>query len=195
MIFTKKNIGIISALVLIILLSQARFFDFLTEYALGRMILLVLITYISYINKFLGLLVVLCIIMAFNYNDTNIVHSYNYYEGFSVDVSGNTIDVSGNTMDLSGNTMDLSGNTMDLSGNIQNHINTIKNTLNTNATANTNTESFYGREGFCMSDKESTILRGKQSNSIPVFNKSRTQSDDVNPSSSSIFSNAYSFLS
>lgn len=181
MIFTKKNIGIISALVLIILLSQARFFDFLTEYALGRMILLVLITYISYINKFLGLLVVLCIIMAFNYNDINIVHSYNYYEGFSVDVSGNTIDVSGNTMDLSGN--------------IQNHINTIKNTLNTNATANTNTESFYGREGFCMSDKESTILRGKQSNAIPVFNKSRTQSDDVNPSSSSIFSNAYSFLS
>ena len=37
------------------------------------------------------------------------------------------------------------------------------------------------REGFCMSDRETTILKGKRPNSIPVLNKEFKQSDDVAP--------------
>ena len=189
MVFTKKNAGIVCTLILVILLTQARFFDFLTENALGRMVLLLLIAFISHIHKLMGLLVVLCIILAFHYNDEHVVQSYNYYEGFQVD--------------LSGNSMDISGNLADLSGNIHSQLNTIKSNL-TNATANANTtsttgttttETFYGREGFCMSDRETNILRGKQSNSVPVFNKARSQTDSIEPSDGSIFSGAYSLFS
>jgi hypothetical protein len=191
MVFTKKNAGIVCTLILVILLTQARFFDFLTENALGRMVLLLLIAFISHIHKLMGLLVVLCIIIAFHYNDEHVVQSYNYYEGFQVD--------------LSGNSMDISGNLADLSGNIHSQLNTIKSNL-TNATANANanttsttgtttTETFYGREGFCMSDRETNILRGKQSNSVPVFNKARSQTDGIEPSDGSIFSGAYSLFS
>ena len=84
---SKNNMGVVVTLILVILLSQSRFFDFLTETALGRMFILVLIIFISYTNKFLGLLAVLFVIIAFNQYDMNVVQSYNYYEGF--DGSGN----------------------------------------------------------------------------------------------------------
>ena len=86
---SKNNMGIVITFILVILLSQSRFFDFLTETTLGRMFILLLIIFISYTNKFLGLLAVLFIIIAFNHYDTNVIQSYNYYEGF--DVSGNSI--------------------------------------------------------------------------------------------------------
>lgn len=181
--FTKHNVGIISALVLVILLSQSRFFDFLTEMALGRMVLLALICYISYTNKITGLLVVLFIILAYNYNDANVVHSYNYYEGFT-DASGVT--------DVSGNISDLSGNMMDMSGNLHTQVlNAIKNKISGTSTSST---SGGGIEGFCMTDKETSILRGKQSNAVPVFNKSRVQSDNVNPMDSDVFTSFYSMF-
>ena len=49
-----------------------------------------------------------------------------------------------------------------------------------------------GREGFCMSDRELNILRGKQSNVVPVFNNYRNQNNDVLPSDKSIFSGLFS---
>ena len=75
----KNNIGLISSLVLVILLSQSIFFNLLTETGLGRFVMLLfifLISYIttiiiiqsSYVNKFLLLLTVLVLAVAFNYN-------------------------------------------------------------------------------------------------------------------------------
>jgi hypothetical protein len=49
-------------------------------------------------------------------------------------------------------------------------------------------EKFSSNEGFCMLDKESCILKGKQSNSIKIFNPYRGQSDDVSPYDDSSFS-------
>jgi hypothetical protein len=43
-----------------------------------------------------------------------------------------------------------------------------------------------------MTDRELTILRGKQSNTIPVNN--REQSDDILPSNKSIFSDNYASI-
>lgn len=50
------------------------------------------------------------------------------------------------------------------------------------------------KEGFCLSDKESTMLRGKQSNSIPVSEMSRTEINDVSPSSKSVFSGDFALV-
>jgi hypothetical protein len=185
---SKNNMGVVMTLILVVLLSQSKFFDFLIDTHLGRMVLLALIIFIAYTNKILGLVAVLFVIVAFNNNDMNMVYSYNYYEGF--DVSGNSIDVSGNVLNgtvknavkskLQTVKQDISGNIADSSA-----------TTTTTTSSTSGTESFKGREGFCMTDKESNMLRGKQSNTVPVFNNLREQSDDVSPSDKSVFSSDY----
>jgi hypothetical protein len=183
-LISKNNIGVVSILVLVLVLSQSRSVDFLLETHLGRIILLVSIIFISCTNKMFGLLAVLCVIIAFNHVfPNNVVHSYNYYEGF---------DVSGNINDMSGN---IASKISAKKQSIADKINSSSTSTNTNNTTNTtstssNTESFKGREGFCMSDRELNILRGKRSNAIPVSN-SREQVDDVEPSDKSLFSSSY----
>ena len=187
-LISKNNMGLVMILILVILLSQSRFFDFLIDTHLGRMVLLALVIFIAYTNKILGLVAVLFVIIAFNNNDMNMVHSYNYYEGF--DVSGNSLDISGNA--LNGTIKNdiksrLQTAQQDMSGNLTES----STTATTTSSSASGTESFKGREGFCMTDRESNMLRGKQSNTVPVFNTSREQSDDVSPSDKSVFSSDY----
>ena len=74
---SKNNLGAVATLFLVILLSHARFFDFLIDSALGRAILILFILGISYTNKILGVVAVLFIIIAFNNSDVG------YLEGFT----------------------------------------------------------------------------------------------------------------
>lgn len=176
-IVSKNNMGIVITLILVILLSQSRFFDFLTHTPSGRIILLAFIVLIAYINKILGLLGVLFVIIAFNQNDISVVQSYNFYEGF--DGSGNSTD-STIIKDKAKEDM-LKQKKQALSKDV--------NSIQTTTT--TSKESFGGREGFCISDSELNILRGKQSSTVPVFNKSREQINEVDPTDKSVFSDSY----
>jgi len=63
---SKNNLGAVTALLLVIILSQGRFFNFLLDTALGRAILILFILFISYTNKILGVVSVLFIIIMFN---------------------------------------------------------------------------------------------------------------------------------
>jgi len=192
----KKYIGIVGTLTLVVLLSQSHFFDFLTETSLGRIILLLLIIFISYTNKFLGLLAVLFIIIAFNNNDMN----YGFYEGF--DGSGNILNNSGSSLatavsqdkaNISQNKQNISANLQQKKQQVQQQINNSSQTAaTTSSAASTTSTPSSGTEGFCILDKENNMLRGKQSNSVPVFNDSRQQDDNVSPSDKSIFSDSYS---
>jgi hypothetical protein len=74
---SKNNVGCVATLLLAILLSQSRFFDFLIDTALGRTFLILFILGISYTNKILGVVAVLFIIIAFNNSDIG------YLEGFT----------------------------------------------------------------------------------------------------------------
>lgn len=156
----KNNFGIIITLILVILLNQTKSFNFLIDTYLGRLTLIGFIICCAYCNKIIGLMAILIVIMIFNQNDINDVKSYNYYEGF--DVSGNI--------------------TNDLTKKIKNNSN-----KNTRKTVNIKEE---GREGFCMSDRELNILRGKQSNTLSILNNSRQQ-DNVMPSDKSVFYDLY----
>jgi hypothetical protein len=192
---SKNNMGVVMTLILAVLLSQSRFFDFLIDAALGRSFLLVFVIFIAYTNKILGLVAVLFVIIAFNNNDMNMVHSYNYYEGF--DGSGN--QTANAIMQDKLTILQAKENLL------QNKINAVQqkannqsqNSTNSSTTATTTsssvsgTESFKGREGFCMTDRESNMLRGKQSNAVPVFNNLREQSDDVSPTDKSVFTSEY----
>lgn len=185
---SKNNMGIAVTLILVILLCQSRFFDLLTETALGRMFILVLIIFISYTNKFLGLLAVLAIIIAFNQYNMNEVQSYNYYEGF--DVSGNLFDISGNQISSATKIAKETIVSKELKPSNESNSAQIA-TTSSSPTSEATSESLGGREGFCMTDRESNIIRGKQSNSIPVFNNVRNQDDNISPTDKSVFSTPY----
>jgi hypothetical protein len=73
---SKNNLGVVTALLLVIILSQGRFFNFLLDTALGRAILILFVLVISYANQILGVVSVLFIIIMFN--NSNI----GYMEGF-----------------------------------------------------------------------------------------------------------------
>ena len=134
---SKNNMGAIATIILIILLSQSRFFNFLIDTALGRVFLLAFILAITCMNKILGVIIVLFIMIMFNQS------TIGYMEGFTADQK----DVS--KADV--------------------------------ITDKKETNKDKGREGFNTVDREGTILRGKKSNEIPVYAKSRSQSDDVEP--------------
>jgi len=176
--------GIAITLILVILLSQSRFFDFYMDTYLGRMILLAFIIFVAYTNKILGLFAVLAIIVAFNYNEMNVVQSYNYFEGFE----NSTPNAANNDK------KDEHKKIKEHRKKIEEHRKKIeehRKKLKQHKKENEKKTSQEGREGFCMSDRETNILRGKQSNSVPVLNDARTQLDDVSPTDKSIFSSSF----
>ena len=73
---SKNKLGGFAALFLVVLLSQAKFFNFFIDTLLGRSFLILFLLLIAYTNKFLGVAVVLFIIMLFNGSDIG------YLEGF-----------------------------------------------------------------------------------------------------------------
>ena len=194
----KHIMGIFATLILVILLSQSRFFMFLSEIALGRMVLLAFVIFISYTHQMLGLLAVLFVIIAFNHNDMNIIQSYSnaMFEGFgNTDMSNNSTDMSNNSTDMSNNSTGTAGppalNNMQkqkIASKIYNNLSNSSQTATTSSSSIANS----GSEGFCISDKETNMLRGKQSNTVQLFNTSRGQTDDVSPTDKSVFSSEYS---
>ena len=62
----KKNMGVVALLLLVIILSQSRFFNFLIDTALGRAFLIAFIIFISCCHKILGVICILLIIILFN---------------------------------------------------------------------------------------------------------------------------------
>ena len=190
-LISKNNIGIITTLILVMLLSESRFFDFLTETHLGRMILLALIILITYTNKIFGLLAVLFIICAFKLNDINL---YNY-EGFTFQ-NMNEEKVSTKQINLT-KEKDLTKAIDSFKTEYDSKkINLITPNVDSSqiTTITSSSISSNAREGFCMSDKELNILRGKQSNALHVSSKSRQQNDAIEAADNSVFSSGFSLF-
>ena len=162
---SKNNMGVVATLILVILLSQSRFFNFLIDTTLGRTVLILFILVISYVNKILGVVAVLFIIIMFNQS------SIGYLEGFT---GANPVS---NTDKL--NKLKLKNDT-------------IATTISSAATTAPTTVPTTGREGFNTTDRELTMLRGKRSNEVPVLSNARSQSEDVDPTDKSVFTNSYS---
>ena len=153
----SKNTSVCAALFLIVLLSQSDVFNFLVETVWGRLMLITLLIIISYVNKILGSVVVLFIIIMFNQSDVAL------FEGFTSDASGNNSDASGNNSDASGN---------------KSNVATAK--IVSNNTDDT-TSSTPAKEGFDVIGTENAIKRGKQSNSIPTTNFTNDADDSISP--------------
>jgi hypothetical protein len=168
-LISKNNIGIVATLILVILLSQSRVFDFLIDTTLGRAILILFILGLSYTNQILGVIAVLFIVIIFNQSNIG------YLEGFT-----NQPLIKANK-DKNKNPLQTDTTTSSTGFKIP------------SITTSTN-ETFVGQEGFNMIDREGTMLRGKRSGEVPVFSNARSQSEDVEPTDKSVFINSYSEL-
>jgi hypothetical protein len=163
---SKNNLGAVATLFLVILLSHARFFDFLIDTALGRAILILFILGISYANKILGVVAVLFIIIAFNNSDIG------YLEGFtSTPPSSTTPSVSTPSA--------TTPNIKEKKGDVKKKVDEKK-------------PESKGIEGFNITEREGMMLRGKRSSEVPVYSNARNQDDDVEPSDKSVFAGNYS---
>jgi hypothetical protein len=155
--FNKKtSIGAITTLTLVIILSQSRFFDFLIDSHLGRIILVALIICISYTHKILGVLAVLFIIIMFNFNRDGFSEGFDSKVPTSPTAPTPSEDTKKNQVVVT----------------------------NTNASIpakKPKASSTEGREGSNMVEREGAMLRGKSSNEVPVSKSSRGQGDNVEP--------------
>jgi len=188
---SKNNLGAATSLLLVVLLSQSKFFNFLLDTALGRAILILFILFISYTNKILGVVSVLFIIIMFNSSDIG------YMEGFTAPSSKNSDDDSSstkNTTTSSTKTNDsttTSTTTPTLTDDQKKQIlSKLQENIKDKDNSTTNNSSSVAAEGFDIIGTENTIKRGKQSNSIPV-NSFMKNSDDIMPFGGS-FSDSYS---
>jgi len=68
--------------------------------------------------------------------------------------------------------------------------------INNNATVSANKEennqSNRGTEGFNITEREDTMLRGKRSNEVQLFSDARNQDDDVEPTDKTVFASSFS---
>ena len=167
---SKNNLGGVATLLLVILLSHARFFDFLIDTALGRAILILFILGISYTNKILGVVAVLFIIIAFNNSDIG------YLEGYT---------------GLPNSTTTPPPSMKEKKGEVKEKVDETKTVSKTESKPVSKPES-KSIEGFNNTEREHFILRGKCSNEIPVYSNARNQDDDVEPSDKSVFAGNYS---
>ncbi len=76
-LLSKTNMGGVATIILVILLCQARFFNFLVGTTLGRAILVFLVLGITCAHHILGVIAVLAIVVI--YNQSNV----DYMEGFT----------------------------------------------------------------------------------------------------------------
>jgi hypothetical protein len=196
---SKNSMGVVLALLLTILLSESRLFNLLTDTYLGRAFLIIIILFASYLNKILGVACVLIIVIIFTKS------SYSFYEGIDGTVTNN-IDAKDKNTSVNNN--ESSGTTTTAANVPDDKINVLtssssnkkddsttnsSSTNSTNSINSTNSTTSPSIEGFDLQATENTILRGKQSNTIPV-NQYYNQSVEVAPYENPSFSKFFDFL-
>ena len=165
--FSKYSMGIAISLILVILLSQSKIFNFLLNTVLGKIIFITLLIFIAFIHKILGVVVILFVIIFFN--NSNLA----YMEGFT---SNNKIQNPA-VKDILSTKDKVNQNDKKMSNSVNNSTEPVKPTKLLPV----------AKEGFDIIGTENNIKRGKQSNSIPV-NDAMRASSDVSPHAGYSFS-------
>jgi hypothetical protein len=169
-IFNYKHAGCVVALLLTVILSQTKFFNFFVNTILGRTLLIFLLLIISYVNQILGIVFVLLIIIIFNNNNIN---NISYLEGFT-----ETPKPTDNKKTLTKTTSTITTVTSKLP--ITNDSPSVSTPANVPAEESTQqnlTPTTTAQEGFDIIGKERNIQRGRSSNSIPVNDFMRESSN------------------
>jgi len=202
----KNSVGGAGLLLFLIVISQARLFDFLIDTSLGRIILIVMLICLSYCHGILGVVGVLLIIIAFNHSGLSFLS-----EGFETSTSEITptprdgslkARIQANPTAAAAVQTQIQNKAMASGRTLPTTTDPATTTTDTTTTTTTDPattdttaiESFVttrGLEGFDVLGIENNLKRGKQSNSIPVSSYSKQDSDFISAyeGSSSIFGN------
>ena len=171
-IVSKNNVGTVIALLLVVILSQSKCFNFLLDTALGRAILILFIIIISYMNKILGVVSVLFIIIMFNNSDIG------YMEGFTSNTTPmnskpmNSTPMNSKPMNSTPmnskpmNSTPMNSKPMNSKPMNSTPMNSTPMKNNTANVAEKAKTTNGAAEGYDIIGTESTIKRGKQSNTI-----------------------------
>ena len=165
---SKNNLGAVTALILVIILSQSRFFNFLLDTALGGAILILFVLFISYTNKILGVVSVLFIIIMFNTSNVG------YMEGFDATHTPTMNSSTMNTPTMNTPTMNNSKmnnskmNTSTMNNSTMNNFTKPESRENFDTPSSSNSTTSTGAEGHNLNGLEDTMKKGVKSNSIPV---------------------------
>jgi hypothetical protein len=174
---SKNNIGVVVALLLVILLSQGRVFNFLLDTALGRSVLVFLILILAYLNKILGVVAVLFIIILFNQSDIG------YLEGFTTTPNAKQEAKTAEKQDTKQNVKaNLASKAASSAAPI----------TSTPPPYSISSLTAHGAEGFDIIGTENNIKRGKQSNKIPVSEHMR-ESMNISAFDGSFSDNYFAF--
>jgi len=185
----KNTMGIVLALLLVLLLSESRLFNFFTDTYLGRVFLIFIILIASYLNKILGVVCVFIIIIMFS--------NISYYEGF--DSNSGTMEKVQNIKNAVSQAISQHSATTPTSSSMPGaNGGGVYNPTSTSTSASSMPGANGGGvrqaiEGFDLQSTENNIKRGKQSNSIPV-NSFLMQSPSVAPYESVNFSENFGVL-
>jgi cytoskeletal protein RodZ len=201
---SKTTLGAISTLTLVIILSQSRFFNFLIDTALGRAALICLIMGISYTHKILGVVAVLFVIIMFNQSYLGSSEGFTSQPATKDATTKDATTTDATTTDATTKDATTTDSTTtdadkmsadDAAHDKKQKSSAVTTTLSSAVSTPTPThttstgETFVGgREGFNITEREGTLLRGKRSNEVPVFSNARSQSDDVEPADKSVLS-------
>ena len=186
---SKTTLGAISTLTLVIILSQSRFFNFLIDTALGRAALICLIMGISYTHKILGVVAVLFVIIMFNQSYLGSSEGFTSQPATKDATTKDATTTDSTTTDADKMSADdAAHDKKQKSSAVTTTLSSAVSTPTPTHTTSTGETFVGGREGFNITEREGTLLRGKRSNEVPVFSNARSQSDDVEPADKSVLS-------
>ena len=167
---SKNNIGIVVALLLVILLSQSRVFNFLLDTSLGRSVLIFLVLVLAYVNKILGVVAVLFIIILFNQSDIGNLEGFTATPATSTTTTTPAAPATPNA-----NQQARIAERQKIRQNVKANVASkaaapapTSTTTTTTSPSATSSLTTAGAEGFDIIGTENNIKRGKQSNKIPV---------------------------
>lgn len=187
---SKNKVGGAALLLLVVLLSQSNFFDFLFDTALGRAVLILLVIVTSYTNKILGVVSVLMIIIMFNSGSFGILEGLEQMNNDKKKADEKKMDDM--KKDASKKKKDV---VVDVDTTEQDEtIDELKKELSTIMASQTNTpeEKPTGVEGFDVLGTERALQKGAPSNCLNVNNKDKSCDSVLPVEGGSMFSSVYS---
>ena len=189
MLVNKENLGCVILLLLVVVLSLSKTFNIFMDSYLGRVVLILFVLVLSYLNKILGVVGALFVIIilsgsnmlyqeGFESNDMNkgttMVDSTksntskdNQKEKEEVQKGDNTVNIPTNTNTNTNTTTNTNTNMLPTSD-ITSSMPQIKQPSHNESAVNSSIASSTTTEGFDIIGLENDIKKGKQSNSIPV---------------------------
>ena len=175
-LLSKTNMGGLATIIFVILLCEARFFNFLVGTTLGRAVLVFLVLGISCVHHILGVIAVLAIVVI--YNQSNV----DYMEGFTDGAVNN------NKMGTAViKVVDDKNVAADKKGAADKKAVTDKKTVD-DKKAVADSKKPVAREGFNLLDSERVMQKGKRASDFMGVADTRRQSDDaVEPNDPSCF--------